>query len=59
MLILFVRINSNHRLVFNNIRMMSLHANILIRLVLLGKWIGILLGEKKRGVEASQGDFAS
>lgn len=37
LLILFVRIKSNLKFFFNSIRMMSLHATILIRLILLGK----------------------
>jgi hypothetical protein len=43
----------------NNMRMMSLRANILMRLVLLGKWMGDFIRKKRRGTEASQGVFAS
>lgn len=38
-------------------RMMSLSANILIRLVLLGKWMRGFIRNKEGGVEARQGGF--
>lgn len=37
LLIVFERVKANHKLAFNNRKIMSSHTNILIRLVLLGK----------------------
>lgn len=45
------------RVGFNKKRMMSLSASILIRLVLLGKWMRGFIRNKEGGVEARQGGF--